>query len=195
MWKVIDQQYGQNLGFDSPPNVVDVLAPLSSIDAELREWDRSLPLWLKTIKSKELPNLISTYDTLAPSGKSKRFQVVLTLRSLNITILLHRPVLVKYFEISSNPTSDMTETTLLSRLGRNSIDVCLRSSIEIISIVHRLVHNSGPARRLLNVWWYTLYYSKSRPQSNPKLTYNSLISFQRRSSLIRYHIDPARGLS
>jgi hypothetical protein len=161
MWKVIDQQYGQNLGFDAPPSVVDVISPLSSIDGELRDWDRSLPLWLKTITSKELPDLVSTYDPLAASGKAKRFQVVLTLRSLNLTILLHRPVLVKYFEISSTPALDVRETTLLGRLGRNSIDVCLKSSMEIISIVHRLVHNSGPARRLLNVWWYTLYYSKA----------------------------------
>lgn len=163
MWKVIDQQYGQNLGFDAPPSVVDVISPLSSIDGELRDWDRSLPLWLKTITSKELPDLISTYDPLAPSGKAKRFQVVLTLRSLNLTILLHRPVLVKYFELSSTPALDMRETTLLGRLGRNSINVCLKSSMEIISIVHRLVRNSGPARRLLNVWWYTLYYSKALP--------------------------------
>lgn len=159
MWKVIDQQYAQNLGFDMPPTVIDVISPLSSIDNELREWDRALPWWLKTIRSTELLDLISTYDPATPSGGGKRFQVVLTLRSLNLTILLHRPVLVKYFELCNTSASEKTEQTLISRLGRNSIEVCFTSSVEIITIVNTLVNDPGHARRLLNVWWYALYYS------------------------------------
>jgi hypothetical protein len=160
MWKVIDQQYGQNLGFDTPPTVVDVISPLSSIDHELREWERELPQALKTVTFTELSDLVASYDPAGPIAKAKRFQVVLTLRSLNITILLHRPVLVKYFELASSPTTTATEASLLSRLGRNSIDTCFRCSMQVISIVNQLVQNDGPAKYLLNVWWFTLYYSK-----------------------------------
>ncbi|KIX01347.1 uncharacterized protein Z518_09072 [Rhinocladiella mackenziei CBS 650.93] len=159
MWKVIDQQYGQNLGFDSPPSVVDVISPLSRIDNELREWDRELPLELRTITSSELWDLLASYDPAGPTAKAKRFQVVLTLRYLNLTILLHRPVLVKYFELASSSTTDPSEMSLLNRLGRNSIDVCFRCSKEIIFIVSTLVQNAGPSRGLLNAWWFTLYYT------------------------------------
>src|ERR1700744_4652715 len=96
MWKVIDQQYGQNLGFDTPPTVVDVISSLSTIDHELRIWERDLPQELQTITSTNLLNLVASYDSAGPLAKAQRFRVVLTLRYLNVTILLHRPVLVKY---------------------------------------------------------------------------------------------------
>ncbi|KAK5210789.1 hypothetical protein LTR41_003401 [Exophiala xenobiotica] len=158
MWKVIDQQYGQNLGFDTPPAVVDVIAPLGTIDHDLRIWERDLPQELQTITSSNLLDLVACYNPAGPLAKAQRFRIVLTLRYLNVTVLLHRPVLVKYFELASLSGASV-EMALLSRLGRNSIDVCFRSSMEIISIVNTLAKNTGPAKYLLNVWWFTLYYT------------------------------------
>lgn len=159
IWKVIDQQYGQNLGSDTPPAVVDVIAPLLAIDHDLRIWERELPEALQTITSGNLLDLVASYNPTGPLAKAQRFRIVLTLRYLNVTLLLHRPVLVKYFELASLPGA-AAEMALLSRLGRNSIDVCFRNAMEIISIVNTLAQNTGPAKYLLNVWWFTLYYSK-----------------------------------
>ncbi|OAL28391.1 hypothetical protein AYO22_02845 [Fonsecaea multimorphosa] len=158
MWKVIDQQYSQNLGFDTVPSVLDVISPLSSLDNEIRDWDRSLLPEMRTTDSSQLPDLTKSQDPTDPACPLLRFRVILTMRSLNLTILLHRPVLLKYFELSNSSAIDMKELILLNRLGQHSIEVCFRSAQEIIAIVDGLVQDEVSSRHL-NAWWFTLYYT------------------------------------
>lgn len=162
LFKVIDQQYGQNCGSNTPMSVLDIISPLLSIDNDLRIWNRSLPIQLKTIDSSKIQEwLVSSCHPNDPASRSRRFQVVLTLRSLNVTILLHRRVLEKHLEFSSSSSlHDAAEFDMLHRLGRDSIEVLFKCSTEIISIVTILTRSHGPAQRLLPAWWFTLYYSE-----------------------------------
>ncbi|KIV92104.1 hypothetical protein PV10_06570 [Exophiala mesophila] len=159
LWKIIDQQYGQNCGLNTPPAVVDIVTPLVPIGNDLRSWARGLPASLMPVRESQMHNILTSYDLNDPGSSTLRYKVVLTLRSLNATILLHRRVLEKYLEVNSTPSYDAEEIDLLRRLGRDSIDVLFNSSIELINIVKLLIEAGGPIRRLLNAWWFTLYYT------------------------------------
>ena len=162
MGEIIDKQYGHNLGACNGSAVIDVISPLSALDNELHRWEAALPHDLKTLNSAAVKDSLYRHQPSGEGDMALRFRVVLTLRSLNLTIFLHRPALVKYFELSSlQMVMDETDRILLSRLGRTSIDVCLRSAQEIISIVSFLATSEARARNLLNAWWFTLYYSRS----------------------------------
>ena len=187
MWKVVEHQYGQNLGTGIASNVVDVISPLSSIENEIREWERTLPQALKTVNASEFWSLVSTYDPQSPQAKANRCRVVLTLRALNLTILLHRPVLVKLLELASLPDADPSEVALLKSLGHTSITTCFRSSQTIITIVSTLVASAPPLRQLLNAWWFTLYYSKRRIVFRLNQLIFEQLSMRRSSPLASYY--------
>lgn len=157
---IIEQQYGRNLGMNLPSSVVNVVSPISAIDDSLRDWVDAQCSDLRPVSSTDLLSMLSSFNPEDSLASANRSRVVLTLRYLNVRLLLHRPVLVKYFETSLSPTKDPAETTLLSHLGSHSIQICFRSSMEIITIVNTLVHSAKPAKRWLNAWWFTLYYSE-----------------------------------
>ncbi|KIW72122.1 hypothetical protein PV04_00342 [Phialophora macrospora] len=156
--KVIEQQYSQNLALEASPELLDIVAPIPSIDNELREWEQDLPTDLKTISSRELQTMLSCLVTNGPTLIAKRFKVHLTLRALNVRLLLHRPVLVKYLEASHCSNIPAADIAVLNRLGSHSIYMCFRTAVEIIDIVSTLVQERRAARRFLNAWWFTLYY-------------------------------------
>ena len=152
MGKVIERQYNQNLAPEKPQEVLDIITPLASMDNELREWDHELPPEMRTISSTELAPILPLLQRDGPPNISKRSQLHLTMRCLNLRLLLHRPVLVKYLETSHSSNVDPTEEAMLSRLGSHSIYVCHRSATEIIKIVSALVQGRGTARKYLNAW-------------------------------------------
>jgi hypothetical protein len=111
-----------------------------------------LPTDLKTISSRELQTILSCLVTNGPTLIAKRFKVHLTLRALNVRLLLHRPVLVKYLEASHCSNIPAADIAVLNRLGSHSIYMCFRSAMEIINIVSTLVQERSAARRFLNAW-------------------------------------------
>lgn len=96
-----------------------------------------------------------------------KLRVVLTLRYLNIRVLLHRPILIKFLDIAYGGTPDWhpaanNELPLLQSYGVVNLRKCLESSKEIIEIISTSVFAWGWRQRhsLLDVWWFSLYYSK-----------------------------------
>lgn len=88
----------------------------------------------------------------------KRLTVILTLRYLNVRVLLHRQVLVKFLGLIRNnyqPTS-LLDKQLLTQFGIGSLQACLESASNIISIIYR----TGKRSNLLGAWWFSSYYSK-----------------------------------
>jgi hypothetical protein len=92
---------------------------------------------------------------------SWKFRVILTLRYLNLRVLLHRPVLVKFIIASRAPDHDPEDLKLLQRIGMNSMAICTMSAMEIINIIFRIVSDPKWKQSLLGAYWYSLYYSKS----------------------------------
>ncbi|KAG2414300.1 hypothetical protein HFD88_003491 [Aspergillus terreus] len=158
MWNVIDLLYGQNLGCDAPLSVSETVAQALSVERHLFSWEKCLPDSLRLISSAGINEIIQE-----PSAdfqfSSWKFRVILTLRYLNLRVLLHRPVLVRFIDACGGFQPDPQELKLLQQLGLNSMQICAESAMEIIDIVHSVVHECGRRHNLLGAWWFSLYYT------------------------------------
>lgn len=129
------------------------------MEQDLFSWERSLPASLAPITQANLSEMprekLSDFDYF-----SWKFRVILTLRYLNLRVLLHRPVLIKFISASKSPHRDPQDLKLLNDIGMNSLEICTKSAMEIIDIVYQVVSDPGWKQSLLGAWWFSLYYSK-----------------------------------
>ncbi|KAJ5714910.1 Transcription factor [Penicillium malachiteum] len=158
LWSVIDSLYGQNIGCDPPLPVSETVSHIFNMEQSLFSWERSLPSTLLMI------NKTTLYDI--PQEKlsdfqyfSWKFRVILTLRYLNLRVLLHRPVLVKFITASRSQHQDPQDINLLHQIGMNSLEICTASAMETIDIIHQVVSDPGWKQSLLGAWWFSLYYT------------------------------------
>ncbi|XRM46491.1 hypothetical protein ABZX51_009523 [Aspergillus tubingensis] len=158
IWNAIDVLYGQNLGCDPPLSVSQTVAHVFSLEQELFAWERQLPNSLGLIKlhgvEEAHKEAASDYDLV-----SLRFRIVLTLRFSNYRLLLHRPVLIQFLDACGRSEADTQQLQLLKQLGLSSMKICADSTMEIIDLVHDIVHRSEKRPNLLGAWWFSLYYT------------------------------------
>ncbi|KZN90865.1 putative transcriptional regulatory protein [Penicillium chrysogenum] len=159
LWSVIELLYGQNIGCDDPLPVSETVAHIFSLEQHLFSWERALAHPLHLISSAGIENLPRDQTSTNSQYHSLKFQVILTLRYLNLRVLLHRPVLVKFITASRSPDRDPQDMRLLQQIGMNSLQICADSAMEIIDIVHRMVSEPGWKHSLLGAWWFSLYYT------------------------------------
>lgn len=159
LWNVLELLYGQNIGCDGPLPVSETVAHIFGLEQQLFSWERSLAHPLQLISSASIANL--PHDQMSSNSQylSLKFQVILTLRYLNLRVLLHRPILVKFITASRSPDRDPQDMRLLQQIGMNSLHICADSAMEIIDIVHHMVSEPGWKHSLLGAWWFSLYYS------------------------------------
>lgn len=155
MWNVIDSLYGGNIGCESTASLFDIVGTLFQMEHHLAEWERALPRGVGLRKSEDIPfRMDDTYQL-------ERYRVIITLRYHNLRILIHRLVVVKFLDACGRTDRDEQELVLLQQIGLNSVQICVKSSLEIITIVRLNVHSTGVQRGYLGAWWFSLYYSKS----------------------------------
>lgn len=128
------------------------------LEQKLAEWKINLPSQLRR----------RPWDTLDPDAVSvsswdpvfDRLSVIVTLRYLNIRILLHRPVLSAFLlrraRLRSATSVCEDEDHFFQDLGERSVKACEQCAMDIVDIVHRT--SRPPA--LLGAWWFSAYYSK-----------------------------------
>ncbi len=159
MWNVINLSYGSNIGCDGGINVFETVSRLFQMEQLLVDWKRRLPSSLTIRHSSDVLTVSSPLDPVQSS--LERFPIILTLRYHNLRVLLHRPVLVKFLDITGRSALglDTQELNLLQQIGSNSVQICVQSSMEIIGIVSTIVASNGIRRTWLGAWWFTLYYT------------------------------------
>jgi hypothetical protein len=135
------------------------MSHIFSMEHQLLSWERSLPQPLQLVSTASLDQ-IPQQESSDSQYFSWKFRIILTLRYLNLRVLLHRPVLVKFISASRSPDRDSQDLKLLQQIGMNSMQICTESAMEIIDIVHRVVSGPGWKQSLLGAWWFSLYYSK-----------------------------------
>ena len=159
--------YGHNLGCGGPPSEIVMMTQIVELEQELSDWQQSLPHPLFLRNSSNLPGEEHADDQIM-----ERFRLVLTLRYLNVQLLLHRPSLAA--SLGKRPT----EGGLSGRSQRsvNQMQVtfnrtCVGVAEEIIEIVHGILTRPAMGRRLIGAWWFTMYYSEcpdaDAPFTNP----------------------------
>ncbi|KAF2801274.1 uncharacterized protein BDZ99DRAFT_456469 [Mytilinidion resinicola] len=149
MWNVIDLLYGANIGCGASANVFEVMASLFKMEQQLMAWERSLPANMALRKSQEISS---------EEDDTERYRIILTLRYHNLRILIHRLVVVRFLDTCGKADRDEQELALLRQIGSNSVQICVHSSLEIISIVSTIVHSTGVRQVYLGAWWFSLYY-------------------------------------
>ncbi|KAJ5813994.1 uncharacterized protein N7503_000744 [Penicillium pulvis] len=158
LWNVLDSLYGQNIGCEDPLSVSETVSHVFSIEQNLFSWEGSLPASLQLITKAHLDEM-SHEKISGTKSFSWKFRVILTLRYLNLRVLLHRPVLVKFITASRAPDRDPEDLKLLQRIGMNSMAICTMSAMEIINIIFQAVSDPMWKQSLLGAYWYSLYYT------------------------------------
>lgn len=186
MWKTTATLYGHNLGCDEPPSETRMVTHIFQLEQELNDWQSLLsqPLFLRT------PSCLPTAG-VPDSPIIERFRVVLTLRYLNVQLLLHRPVLTASLDSCAQQPSPLLSTQKsVDQMQMNFKRTCVRVAEEIIEIIYRILTTPSLGRHLLGAWWFTLYYSKPwmdlsffRPQA-------SLLGWFGRLTYMLKHLTP-----
>lgn len=192
MWKVIHTLYGGNIGAADQLSVIDNISRILNIEQQLVEWERHLPPDLSLQHAIEIPPSPANIDIV--SSSSEKFRIILTLRRHNLRVLLHRPILVNFLDLAGDNTQQNSSQnlSLLQQIGSNSVQICVQSSIDIISIVKTIVTSTGERRTWLGAWWFSLYYTFNAAL----VLFASLLIFQNQtnigSSVIPFTQSPAQ---
>ena len=154
MGSIIESCFDGNVGFGESNVVFDNASHVFKMEQELINWKRALPNEL---------TLRSSYEVVSGEHEAtteEKLKIILTLRYLNLRILLHRTILVKFLRIIDQSTLEIDESELVlqQQIGSSSMQICAHASKEIISIAGSIVVANGPRRNLLGAWWFSLYY-------------------------------------
>jgi hypothetical protein len=181
-YKVISALYEQNLGCAQPLSDIQTATEVFKLEQELNLWRHCVAPPLR----------IRSHDTVSYDSEAaceERFRVVLTLRYLNLQTLLHRPFVAKSLDDRTGRREGAGSTTSAERLASGSIQTCIKSAEEVISIVHTII-SAKRAHDLLGAWWFSLYYGRqSRPPAYHILTYIHVHSFWGISDYFRNPAD------
>ncbi|KAL3421398.1 fungal specific transcription factor domain-containing protein [Phlyctema vagabunda] len=159
MWSVIHLSYSDNIDYNGQDSIFDVVSQVFQTEQQLVRWQQTLPVFLQLYDPPSIPCDVTDVDHVTSSAN--KFRIILTLRHNNLRILLHRPVLVKFLKTAgelSSPAS-IQNLHLLQQIGCNSIQSCVQSALDTISIVKTIVTAPDSRRSWLGAWWFTLYYT------------------------------------
>lgn len=171
--EIISTLYGKNLACSAPTNDVDTVSKVYQIENRLSQWQQELPTEMKLVNAKEIftEDLPPADEPAEDEWRQLRLRFVLTLRYINIRILLHRPILVKVLEELRNPHA-ASQCPILLQIGTGNVQLAAKSGMELIYLVRNALRYANGRSKwgLLGAWWYSLYYSKVLASSQGSLT-------------------------
>lgn len=155
MGDAIDRLYNQNLGLDPGITTYKILAHKLDLSWKLAEWRHNLPSSLKIMTSLEL-----SQENKLPPLEILRMRIFLTLRYLNVQILILRPILPKFLDYKFNSDHDEHELGLLQGSGLCAVQECSTACMETINIIHMILKpvKTYEATTLHGAWWFSTYY-------------------------------------
>jgi len=136
---------------------------LFSLEQRLSSWEQNLHPSLKTLTYDQLSAMKEDTQLTADQKAAQTLRTVLTLRCLNLRLLLHRPILVRFLNCGFESLGEAHDIQILRQIGSHSLQVCIHTANEIISIVCSIVTSVDATRTSVGSWWYTLYYSGFHP--------------------------------
>jgi hypothetical protein len=155
-YKGISLLYDSNLSCGDSM-CVDFPGRIFEIEKELDRWRNSLPEEL-SIRTATTIDMNALSDNL--TRHVERSRVILTLRYLNLQLLIYRPALASALAPHMKGTTENPPSSSRRTLQSDFVDDCTRSSEEIIAILHFLIISCPQGSQLLGVWWFSLYYGK-----------------------------------
>lgn len=155
MGDTINRLYNQNLGSDSAIPTHQVLSHKLDLSWKLAEWRHNLPTSLRIMISLELQ-----HENTLPPLEILRLRIFLTLRYLNVQILILRPVLVKFLDFKPGSDHEEHELALLRSSGFCVLQECSTACMEAISMIDMVLKpaKTYEATTLHGAWWFNTYY-------------------------------------
>lgn len=155
-WKVIGTLYGHNLGCEESPPETQIVSDILILEEQLNDWRRNLPPALSLRSASNLPRQEHVQDQA-----TERFRVILSLRCLNLQLLIYRPMLTTSLsKYASSPNGAVQRYGSLNHMYMTFNRTQIQIAEDIIEIIHAVLTDPGLGRDLIGAWWFTLYYSK-----------------------------------
>lgn len=159
-WKVIGTLYDYNLGCEEPPAETKIVSDILNLEQQLNDWRQNLPPPLYLRSASNLPHRKDAQDQA-----TERFRVILSLRYLNLQLLIYRPMLTASLsKCSSSANGAGQRHGSLHHMHMTFSRTQIQIAEDIVEIIYAVLTNPGLGRDLIGAWWFTLYYSK---RSNP----------------------------
>lgn len=147
---VISKLYQNNIGADQWLSVALLFQRVVSCEGDLMEWRAHLPPSLG-VKSKA-----EIFQGLDDTTDFFRLSTVLTLRYLNVRLLIHRAMLARLLDHDHKVEANHAGA-FLQQFGQNSLELSAASATEMIDIIYTM---SKAQHRMLTSWWFSMYYGE-----------------------------------
>jgi len=163
--RAISDLYGDNLGCGGLPDIQDLAGIILGFEKDLSNWQSTLPEPLEVLST----------DLVLDSGFGKtqsvdRFNLILTLRFLNLQVLVHRPFLTRALDAVLDEPNRIKLPLYLTSIASEAMNTCAICSKDIIKITHTVLTETRLGKNYLGAWWYTLYFGTSCPLKTRSLT-------------------------
>ncbi|GKU10880.1 hypothetical protein FLAG1_10192 [Fusarium langsethiae] len=159
MGRIISSLYGNNLGCEDQTSDTVIMTSIIHFGQELSDWQHSLPQDMTLRSVEELPQ--NTHED-AHASLRERFRIILTLRYLNVQLLLHRPVFIRSLgALLKDPKTPHRHIGSINSMHANLDRVFIQVAENTIDIIHAILKRPDHGRHLIGAWWFTLYYAFS----------------------------------
>jgi hypothetical protein len=155
---IIREIYNHNVISAQPLRLDELFSKILHLDHTLTRWKRKLHP-----DSALLPH-DSIEDIDLENWPYTKIQTVLTLRFLNVRVLLFRKVLEHSLGQVGKPGDPPIEMDCSLPIGKTMIQACTDSCVQTITIIRSV----GARSELLPAWWYTAYYGVYEHESTKK---------------------------
>jgi hypothetical protein len=153
MGDALERLYDQNLGLCTRLPMSEALNQISKLRWELAQWQDSLPSCLQIITSQD------TLDDVPLTLGTTRFRVLLSLRFLGARILILRPVLSQFLDLSGMTAPNEHQSEWLRTSGAVLLADLVRTCGDVLQISKNILAGSRNDQNLLGAWWFSCYYS------------------------------------
>lgn len=155
-WKVTGTLYGHNLGCEELPTETKMVSDILNLEQQLNDWRHNLPPLLYLRSASNLPHQEDVQDQA-----TERFRIILSLRCLNLQLLIYRPMLTTSLSKCSSSTNGAGQRHgSLSHMQTTFNRTQIQIAEDIIEIIYTVLTDPRLGRDLMGAWWFTLYYSK-----------------------------------
>ncbi|KAK2478752.1 hypothetical protein H9L39_08126 [Fusarium oxysporum f. sp. albedinis] len=126
---------------------------------ELSDWQNSLPqhLGLRSVDNMPQDANEDVHDPLR-----EKFRTILTLRYLNVQLLLHRPIFIRSLgTLLRESKTPYRNAGSINSMHANFDRVFVQVAENVIDIIYTILTRPDHGRHLIGAWWFTLYYAFS----------------------------------
>lgn len=139
----------------------ETVAQISRLSWRLAQWQDNLPAHLKIISSGE------TADIAARTLETTRLRIILSLRFLGTRILVLRPILSQFLDLTGTTSANEHQSKWFRSSGAVLLAEMMGTCRDVLHISKSILTASRNDQNILGAWWFSTYYCMTCPQIPP----------------------------